>query len=376
MPATGIVSRILATACLLSQSAGAQLLFLDDLEADDMKCWAARPAGGCDGWTAIRDAGIALVADGEAHSGKRSIRLTFAKDEDYAGTIRNVSERHLFTRFYEYYDGDFDFANGMKIHRFSAFNAPRQVNDFDIILFSQAGGGPDFCGMTDSRYLSLAFNGGPVDWGLVGGALQMQRKRWYCIESEVKLNTPGQSDGEMRIWVDGKLFAEKKGMNICGSFSSPINRVLFGGWYSNGAAGKNPCPNPVRPSVRYIDDVAISTSYIGTIPSVAPGPSKGTRVLSWVMPQGGTAKAEYGPTNSYGLTTAPAAEPGGLFSVVLPGLDTNRVYHYRVRCTLASGSEYVSPDYAFSTAPAPPAPRRKPGKPVNLPPNLYDPIPD
>ena len=366
-----------AAALMLAPKAGAQLLFLDDLESDDLKCWAARPSAGCDGWTSIRDAGIALVADGQAHSGKRSIRLTFAKDEDYAGTTRVVSARHLFTRFYDYYDADFDFANGMKIHRLSAYDAARQLNDFDIILYSQAADGPNFCGTTDARYLNLAFNGGPVDWGLVGGTLQIQRKRWYCIETEVKLNTPGKSDGEMRIWVDGKLFAEKKGMNISGSSASPINRVLFGGWYSNGAAGKNPCPNPYKPSIRYVDDVAISTSYIGTIPAVALGPSKGTRVLTWVMPEGGTAKAEYGATTSYGLTTAPSVQPQGLFSLVLPGLDTNRVYHYRLRCTLNSGSEYISPDYAFTTAPGTSAGGpRKPGKPVNLPPNLYDPIPD
>jgi hypothetical protein len=362
-------------ALALGTAARAQLIFQDDFEGSDPSCWSSRPAAGCGGWTSIQDAGIALVTTGEAHSGKRSLRLTFAKDEEFAGANRTVSARHIFTRFYEYYDENFDFANGMKIHRLSAYDASRQLNDFDIILYSKAEGGPNFCGKTDAHYLNLTYNGGPVDWGLVGGILQTQRKRWYCIETEVNLNTPGKSDGEVRIWVDGKLFAEKKGMNISGSIASPINRVMFGGWYSNGAAGKNPCPNPANPSIRYVDDVAISGSYIGTIPTIALGPLKGTRVLTWVMPEGGMVKAEYGPTTAYGLTTAPATQPQGIFSLVLPGLDTNRVYHYRLRCALNSGTEVISPDYAFSTASGG-ATGRKPSRPVNLPPNLYDPIPD
>jgi hypothetical protein len=153
--------------------------------------------------------------------------------------------------------------------------------------------------------------------------------------------------------------------------------VLFGGWYSSSLAGKNPCPNPEQPSIRYVDDVAISTSYIGTIPAVTMGPTPGTRMLSWTMPQGGAATVEYGATTAYGKTTAPQSQALGVFAVPVAGLDTNRTYHYRVRVALAGGGEYVSQDYAFSTsAEGAPVASRRPSRPVNLPPHLYDPIPD
>lgn len=222
----------------------------------------------------IHDAAISLARGEVAHSGKQSLRIEFINNEDYGGTWRQVDTRHIFTRFYDYYDSGFDFAAGMKIHRLSSFNEARQLNDFDIILALKADEpNANYCGATDAKWLSLIYNGGPVDWGSVEGRFTPQRKRWYCIETEVLLNTPGSSDGEVRVWVDGQILAEKKGMNLTGSIASPINRVMFGGWYSNAAAGKNPCPNPVTPSRRYVDDVAIASTYIGLLPTIPIGPS-------------------------------------------------------------------------------------------------------
>ena len=38
---------------------------------------------------------------------------------------------------------------------------------------------------------------------------RLENNRWYCIEQHVKLNTPGQSDGVLRGWVDGRLAFER-----------------------------------------------------------------------------------------------------------------------------------------------------------------------
>lgn len=37
--------------------------------------------------------------------------------------------------------------------------------------------------------------------------------RWVRIEQEVALNTPGQADGILRLWIDGKLAIETGGIN-------------------------------------------------------------------------------------------------------------------------------------------------------------------
>jgi hypothetical protein len=91
------------------------------------------------------------------------------------------------------------------------------------------------------------------------------RNRWYSIEYQVFLNTPGAKDGWVKLWVDGAPVASKIGINIRGNggYTTKLNRVRIGGWYSNTANG-NACPNPSQPSTFYVDDVTVGTAYIGT----------------------------------------------------------------------------------------------------------------
>jgi len=37
-----------------------------------------------------------------------------------------------------------------------------------------------------------------------GGEGKLPMDKWFCLEMKVKLNTPGEKDGELRLWVDGK----------------------------------------------------------------------------------------------------------------------------------------------------------------------------
>lgn len=359
------------------------VIFATDLEDQETACWSSRPKAGCLGWTGIRDACFNLCVGEKSRTGAKSLRIAFAANEDYGGAYRAVSGRHLFTRFYDYYETGFDFAAGMKIHRLSAFNQAAQKNDFDIILQLKADEpGGNNCGLTEAKYIALTYNGGPVDWGSAEARFSPVRGRWYLVETEVKLNTPGQSDGEVRVWIDGKPIIERKAMNISGPLASPINSVLFGGWYSNAAGGRNPCPDPHGPSIRYVDDPAVSTAYVGPVPLAVPGPSAGTRTVSLTLPWAGTLRAEYGPTMAYGSVSEAAESSTGAFSLSLKGLDTNRTYHYRLKGTLANGAAYVSPDHVLATTAAKPpiaVPGPGPGKPrrpPNLPGSKYDPIPD
>jgi hypothetical protein len=376
-----IATKITLTSLLLCVgSASAQIRYLSDLEDADASCFDARPQAGCQGWMGIHDDAISVSDGAEAHTGKKALRIAFPKNETYGGAWRKAGSRHLYTRFYDYYDEGFDFAAGMKIHRLSGYNEAKQSNDFDIILQTKADeAGSNYCGLTDAKWLALSYNGGPVDWGSVEARWTPERKRWYCIETEIKLNTPGMSDGAVRVWVDGRLVAEKAAMNLTGTNDSPINRVMFGGWYSNGAAGKNPCPDPVTVSRRYVDDPAISESYIGPIPTITAGPAPGSRTVSCVLPNPGDFQVEYGPGTGYGKVTPKVQSANGVHSLVVTGLDTDKVYHYRVKSRWNTGYDYLSPDFTFSTSPAA-SPAPTPGKPKHPPRNLkahdYNPIPD
>jgi len=83
--------------------------------------------------------------------------------------------------------------------------------------------------------------------------------RWYCLEQQVDLNTPGRADGRIQVWVDGKpvldarklIFRTVEDLKIEGIFFS----TFFGGGDSSWAT----------PRTTYADFArfAVSDQYIG-----------------------------------------------------------------------------------------------------------------
>jgi hypothetical protein len=80
---------------------------------------------------------------------------------------------------------------------------------------------------------------------------------WVCVEARVKLNTPGLSDGENQLWIDGKLEAERLNLDWRGSYSNyGINAVFLEAYWNGGS--------PVDQN-RWYDNFVISTSPIGPV---------------------------------------------------------------------------------------------------------------
>jgi hypothetical protein len=81
--------------------------------------------------------------------------------------------------------------------------------------------------------------------------------RWVCVEARVKLNTPGQKDGLNQLWIDGRLEAERKGLDWRGRYTGHgINAVFLETYWNKGS--------PVTQS-RWIDNFVISTQPIGPV---------------------------------------------------------------------------------------------------------------
>ena len=261
---------LLLALCLLPATSFGATIFSSDFESENPDCWVS--GTDCVGWEEIYG-NIALVTDEVSHSGNTAIKATFARLEDGNAAILHVDADHLFVRWYEYRDTDYDFG-GEKTMRF--WSTAGGLTQFDIPLgvAGQSNGGSDYCGINDMRNFNLFGQGGPTNWGSLNIPYSLMRNRWYGIEVEIRLNTPGASDGEVRMWVDGVMIGERTGLDMRGNLTNNINRVRVGGWYSNSWAGRNPCPDPVVPAVRYIDDLVVSDTYVGPIggPIVPPPP--------------------------------------------------------------------------------------------------------
>lgn len=78
--------------------------------------------------------------------------------------------------------------------------------------------------------------------------------RWYCYEYMVKANTPGQRDGRIALWVDGKLIADFPNLRLRDVAALEIDRFGFDVYIAK---------NTKRPNRKWIDDVVAATSYIG-----------------------------------------------------------------------------------------------------------------
>jgi hypothetical protein len=249
-----------------------QVFLNTDFESETLECWngnrtaTSSNGAGCGPFKSIGFAPFSLGQNGITHSGSKAIDITYAKNEEMAGTNVGISADSVNVRAWYYFEPGFDFGQGMKIGRVSSFNNAKQMNDVDIILEVRSSGGKSQCGVTDMADVGLFFNGAPkgYDWGNSAAAMSFQRGRWYAVEYQVVLNNPGRSDGAVRLWVDGQQVAARTGLNIRGTagMDSKLNTVKIGGWYSNGANG-NSCANPAQASRMHMDDVAIATSYIG-----------------------------------------------------------------------------------------------------------------
>jgi hypothetical protein len=102
-----------------------------------------------------------------------------------------------------------------------------------------------------------------VTWGGAQGAAFIETERWVCVEQFLKLNTPGQEDGVLKAWVDGRLVYERNNFRFRDNPQVKIENAWMDLYYG----GPNPSP---RNYSMHIDNVVIAKSYIGPM-AAAPG---------------------------------------------------------------------------------------------------------
>jgi hypothetical protein len=89
------------------------------------------------------------------------------------------------------------------------------------------------------------------------------RGQWFCAESMVKANTPGQKDGEVRFWYNGKLAAAFTNLNIRSISTLKIDKCGVG----------LHAQHSERVNKKWYDNVVIARQYIGPMASASPVPS-------------------------------------------------------------------------------------------------------
>jgi hypothetical protein len=99
--------------------------------------------------------------------------------------------------------------------------------------------------------------GSVLGWNL-GPTGMLEKNRWYSIEQYVKLNQPGESDGVLRAWVDGKLAYEKTDVVYRTVPTLKIESV----WMNVYHGGIDDAPADLS---LFIDNVVVARKYIGPL---------------------------------------------------------------------------------------------------------------
>ncbi len=204
------------------------------------------------------------------------LECSIAGNESYYGLTETVSyTREVYLRMDMKFGTDFDFGQGQKILRVRGFNVGGGVNYWDFIVqITSAGSAVQQAGTTESYQITFSRNSGST-WGVVNKTFV--REQWYTFQYRYFLNSAqGVADGTFQCWLDGALIANYTNLDLigAGTWNNTINRILWGGWYSNGAGG-NPDPNPSpspstyqirnakRSEIYIVDDASASSSYAG-----------------------------------------------------------------------------------------------------------------
>ena len=82
-----------------------------------------------------------------------------------------------------------------------------------------------------------------------------ERGKWYCLEHMIHANTPGNHDGELAAWIDGKLYLHFTGIQWRSSEQVKIKRIDLGVYV-------HAC---TQDNTVWYDDVVVSTGYIGPV---------------------------------------------------------------------------------------------------------------
>src|SRR5690606_29817953 len=79
--------------------------------------------------------------------------------------------------------------------------------------------------------------------------------KWHCVESRVRLNDAGQSNGLFQLWINGQSESSTTGLNWVGSYNAyGINSILIENYWNNGAP---------KQQDRFVDNFVVSTQRIG-----------------------------------------------------------------------------------------------------------------
>lgn len=244
------------------------VIWHDDFSSDKPYAEKAGPIDEQVGFGGVAGSLRAHYVEGQAPggTGTGSRRLFFGDSEDRRNIVREGEHfRDIYWRIYVKHQHGWTGGSPAKMSRATSIVGPgwRQGMIAHIWDGGQSLATNPATGIRDSQIVTTKYN--DFDnlrwWRSTPGDFPVHSTEeagyWVPVEARAKLNTPGQADGEMRLWINGRLEVEQTGLDWHGNYTDHgINAVFLEAYWNRGS--------PVTQS-RWYDNFVVSTEPIGPV---------------------------------------------------------------------------------------------------------------
>lgn len=200
----------------VSQQITSEILIQADFESGSLEEWV-----GPYGEVGSSNSEYGFITSSEKYSGGYSFQETIPPSAHEGGKLRfsfaDNPQRVVYSRFYYKCAAPWDPLTANKFIILNAGNVPGgpTTADLQIILdiVHAAGSHLGEFQVEQSNYL----NGQTVYVNYrqnVGTPVVRETDRWYLLETLVDAGTPGQSDGRIKLWIDGQLKCDYENVNL------------------------------------------------------------------------------------------------------------------------------------------------------------------
>ncbi|HEY9649617.1 MAG TPA: hypothetical protein V6C95_03065, partial [Coleofasciculaceae cyanobacterium] len=143
----------------------------------------------------------------------------------FYSTLGITATNSLRLSYYLRFSENFDFVKGGKLPGLfggdgaSGGTIPNGTDGFSTrFMWRKNGDGEVYAYLPTSNEYGTSIGRG--NW-------RFQPGRWYRLEQEVRLNQPGQNNGQIRVWLDGQEVLEQQGLTFRSIDQLKINGIFF-----------------------------------------------------------------------------------------------------------------------------------------------------
>ncbi|HWB59203.1 MAG TPA: hypothetical protein VG733_06915, partial [Chthoniobacteraceae bacterium] len=198
------------------------------------------------------------------------LKVLFGRNPFGSGIRKEETFRDIYWRVYVKHEAGWE-GNPAKLVRATCLAS----RDWTQGFIAHVWGGKDDClcidpatGIVNNQKVTTKYNDfAHLKWlGMRNGKTPIfstaESGRWVCVESHLKLNTPGKSDGVFELWVDGRLEASHDDLDWQGTWGDyAIDAVFLENYWNEGS---------VKRQARWFDDFAISTERVRPVVAAQP----------------------------------------------------------------------------------------------------------